>query len=266
MSYIAFDLDALKQVPDAARAAGIGEAELGYGLVRLWSYCWTKKTDTVTTAHLLGFFGTAEPVRLGAALEAFGFTEVTAQGLRVKGVERYLRVAEGRSKGGKAAAAAGNLKRGQQAPSSSLPGAAPPAAPQLVPSLSPTSEHRTPNTEQRDDDGAPPPKPRAAYVPVAPVAPDTPPETWLGADFWAWAQTRRMAGGYVAEPGPPHDVGKWWNACLLTPGVTPGRLKRAFEAFGADRKHWEAKGYPFRAFMTQWTQFVPPEVSRAVAR
>ena len=38
MPYIAFDLDALKHVPDAARAADAREADVGYGLVRLWAY------------------------------------------------------------------------------------------------------------------------------------------------------------------------------------------------------------------------------------
>jgi len=123
-------------------------------------------------------------------------------------------------------------------------------------------------TETQTDrkDAAAAPKPKVSRVPVVPVAPDTPPETWLGDDFWAWAQAQRIASGYVCEPGPPIDAGTWWSACLMTPGVTAVRMKRAFAVFG-ESKHWEGQRFPFRGFMSQWSQFVPPqEVPRAVAR
>lgn len=107
MPYIAFDLDALSRVPDAARAAGLAEDALGYGLLRLWSWCFKEKTDKVGTPHLAGFFG-GEGDRVPTALVAFGFLElIQGGGFRVKGAERYLRVSEARKAGGKAAK--GNL-------------------------------------------------------------------------------------------------------------------------------------------------------------
>ena len=56
MSYLAFDLDALKMVPDTARTAGVDDSTIGYGLVRLWQYCWLAKTDQVKPIQLSGFF------------------------------------------------------------------------------------------------------------------------------------------------------------------------------------------------------------------
>jgi hypothetical protein len=107
--YIAYDMDALKSVPDCGRAAGCPEAVIGYGLIRLWAHCWNKKTDQVAKVHLLGFFD-ADSERLLVALEAFGFIDPTELGYRVKGADRYLRIRAIRAKGGHAAK--GNLKRG----------------------------------------------------------------------------------------------------------------------------------------------------------
>lgn len=100
--YIAYDLDALKLVPDIARGTNTPEPVIGYGLLRLWSYCWERKTDRVTGIHLTGFF--AGHSTLGPALVAFGFLEELPGEYRVRGAERYLRLSEARSKGGKASA------------------------------------------------------------------------------------------------------------------------------------------------------------------
>lgn len=157
MSHIAFELDALPLVPRVARAAGLQEATAAWGLLQLWEWCWREKTDKVTAVHLRGFFG-LDP---SEALEAFGFLAQAPEGWRVRGAARYLRIQEGRSKGGKAAAAAGNLKRGkkrskplQAAPAETslleaqldtkpqLPPSSTPAAPQLDSRLSATSDER----------------------------------------------------------------------------------------------------------------------------
>lgn len=159
MSYLAFDLDALKRVPDASRAAGITEAELGYGLVRLWSWCWNEKTDAANTAHLRGFFG-GDTQRVAEALCAFRFLELSSGGgFRVRGADRYLRIHKARSDGGKAASA--NLKQGALKPGASSEdsrGAAP-ATPRLEPgrspgyspALTPSTEHRAPSTEEENN-------------------------------------------------------------------------------------------------------------------
>lgn len=150
-SYIAVDLDALNKFPAVARAARVTEDEVAGGLVRLWAACFRDKTDRLSKLEVSGYFATEEA--LIPALVAFGFLESLGDELyRARGASRYLRVAEGRSRGGKAAAAAGNLRRGgaggrapaaSQLPPSCLP-AVPGAAPQLDSSLSPTTDDRLP--------------------------------------------------------------------------------------------------------------------------
>jgi hypothetical protein len=159
MSHIAFDLDALPLVPKVARSAGIGEAVVGWGLTQMWEWCWREKTDRVTTNHLRGFFGS----EIGAILVDFGFLEAAGSSLwRVKGAARYLRIQAGWEKGGKAAAAAGNLKRGTKKGAakpgagaggklgvvpSSLP-ALPPGPPQPNASPTATSDERLATSDE----------------------------------------------------------------------------------------------------------------------
>ena len=157
-SYIAFDLDALNLAPAVARASGMTEDSITAGLVRLWAWAFRSKTDMASDLVVRGQFGGD----CTAALAAFGFLEKkSASEYRIRGAERYLRVTEGRSKGGKMSS--GNLKRGTlQAgempgvqpglqPGTS-PGSSPAPAgnqPRLPPGLSPTTEHRRPNTDDR---------------------------------------------------------------------------------------------------------------------
>jgi hypothetical protein len=109
---------------------------------------------------------------------------------------------------------------------------------------------------------APPPPPKPPTPVAATVtAPTTPPETWGGMDFWAWAQDRRRAGGYLPERPPnPRKLSAWYSAALMTPGVTARRLKDGFYRFG-ESSHWAGADppYPFAAFMSQWEQFTRPE-------
>ena len=150
MSYIAFDLDALNRAPAAARAAGVREEDIISGLVRMWAWCFREKIAEVDAAQVRGHFGGD----VAAALVAFGFLEARGEVWRVKGAERYLRVAEARSRGGKAAS--GNLKRGTRK-AGGQPGAVPGVSresaggvageqpgltPGSVPALTPSTEHR----------------------------------------------------------------------------------------------------------------------------
>lgn len=145
--------------PMAARATGLSEAHVGWGLVRLWHRSWSLKIDTVTRVGLSGIFGPDRLDELIAALVDVGLLEAQEGAWRVKGADAYLRLHEARSKGGKAAAA--NLKRGTK------PGAASrevsreadtgttPAGPRLepgdsreqppgcAPGLSPFTDHRS---------------------------------------------------------------------------------------------------------------------------
>lgn len=130
MPYIAFDLDALEEVPNVARSIQIEEDRIAGGLLRMWRHCWRTETDTVTRERLLGFFG----CDVSEALLAFGFLEPVPGGFRVRGADRYLRLQAARSAGGHAAKS--NLKKGA---SRSLAGATPPAASRLQPELKPGS-------------------------------------------------------------------------------------------------------------------------------
>lgn len=145
-SYIAFELDAMEQVPNVAAACSLTEAQVGWGMAKLWRWCWREKTATVTLTHLRGFFG----VDVSEALEAFGFIERLGPTLRVKGAERYLRIAAGRSKGGHAAK--GNLVPGaKQLAAENQPRGSPEtlsAASGLPLGLSATSEQRAATSEQ----------------------------------------------------------------------------------------------------------------------
>ncbi len=160
MSYIAFDLDALNAVPHVARASAIDEARITHGLVHLWAHCFRAKVDHITRIHLLGFFG----ADVADALEAFGFLEKDGTAYRVKGASRYLRIATGRSEGGKKSAgnlipgarqkkaAAENIERGSRetlSAASRLPLGSVSAPSRLALGLSPTTDDRRPTTEYK---------------------------------------------------------------------------------------------------------------------
>lgn len=102
MSYITVELDALNQIPHVATAAGIRPCEVTHGLNFLWAHCFRQKLETVTSVHLVGFFGSDDADRVGRALAAFGFLEKLEGGMwRVRGSGKYLRVREGRVEAGK---------------------------------------------------------------------------------------------------------------------------------------------------------------------
>ncbi len=93
--------------------------------------------------------------------------------------------------------------------------------------------------------------------------PTTPPEGWLGPDFFRWAQHIRQINGYIAEKWPKgHSLRDWFSSAISTPGVTVQRLKEGFYAYGAD-PYWKQKKAPFHGFIDQWPRFMPPEVAHA---
>lgn len=100
------------------------------------------------------------------------------------------------------------------------------------------------------------------HLPRTVEKPTTPPEMWLADDFWAWAQFIRQKSKLIPETEKPRDLGAWYSAALMTPGVDVHALKAAFYEFGRS-PHWEAEAYPFRAFIRQWAEWVNKEKSRA---
>lgn len=157
MSYIAFELDALNVARDVGAAAGIAEERVTHGLLRMWAWCFREKTEHVTATHVRGFFG----ADCMAALQAFGFLAI-AEGFdcaeeahfRVRGAERYLRVSEARKKGAEktnaakrertASATGATLERRSSDAGATLNRALPDA-------LTPSTEHRAPNTEHQEE-------------------------------------------------------------------------------------------------------------------
>lgn len=262
MPYLSFDLDALKMVPDAARSAGIAEAELGYGLVRLWSYCWTAKTDTVKAPHLAGFFGPSEA--LAPALMAFGFlADDGAGGYRVRGADKYLRITRAQSEAGKNSTS--NLRKGAGGGAGedlrvgppSQPGTQPGPTSGSAPALTPNTEHRAPSTSPTTSE-------KAALRLWVVKPPTTPPDEWTGDDFWKWAQSRRQAGGYAPEKMPKAPLGGWWTE--VRSHVDAEVMKDAFNAFGNDL-HWEKADppFPWAAFVKQLDKYLPKGAIRAAS-
>lgn len=151
MSYIAFDLDALNVVPDAARAAGVSQGDLAHGLLKLWAWCFRSEKTEVSSTHLAGFFGG----EVGASLEAFGFLERVTDGWRVRGAERYLRIKDARRRGAESTNAAraerSRSVKGANAQSRSRASVSDAGATlnrTLNDALTPSTEHRAPNTTE----------------------------------------------------------------------------------------------------------------------
>lgn len=99
-AYLEFDLDLFSLVSDAARAAGISEAELTHGVLRQRSYVFKQKTPVITLGLLRGFFAAQDPQRLADALVDFSFLRRHEDGsFRCPYGERLQRLREARIKG-----------------------------------------------------------------------------------------------------------------------------------------------------------------------
>lgn len=189
MPFIAFELDALRNVHHAARAAQLEPALVSHGLLQMWEWCWREKQDSVNATHLRGFFGGVAP---SDALTAFGFLEETDVGkFRVRGTERYLRLGRARSKGGHAAK--GNLKRGpSRGTSPAAAGSQPGNSPGCAPALTASSEQRAANSGEE------------AYAPAVAAPAKAPKKPKAGGDpRWKPLQTA-LVGYWLDERGTPY--------------------------------------------------------------
>lgn len=229
MPFLAYDLDALENAAQVARAAGIAEDTAIAGNARMWRYCWQQKTDRVDAAHLAGFYGTDKVVK---PLASFGFIEPDGTMLyRVRGAERYLRISKAKSAGGKASAS--SRQRDQQG--RLLPSSAPAEHQQTAssqPALPPSIEHRAPKKDSSSSGGP---------------------------AFFARVQEARRTHGFTTERAPnPRDLGAFFSEALMELNGDEGRLWGAYEHF-AESEHWKraTPPWPFTAFMKLWRDFVP---------
>lgn len=161
LPYLQVDLDAMHKFPTAAAGCSIPEAQVYKGMLKLWESRWRESTGFVSLLFLECIFempGRGE--RCAQVLCELGFLEVRESGHWVCGSEKYLRIKEARSKGGKRAAANGNLKRGasgiEKAKNGPKRGKSPSlsweaageqleSTPSSAPALTPITEHHSPN-------------------------------------------------------------------------------------------------------------------------
>jgi len=124
MPYLQVDLDAKKNVPKVARAARVPVGDVAWGLLELWEYAWLAEASAaVSELVLAGCFGEAYGPALRDALVEWRFLEPVDGGFRVRGLDRYSKADEARSRGGRAAA--GNLIPGGPKAAKRAPKAAP---------------------------------------------------------------------------------------------------------------------------------------------
>lgn len=145
MPYLQVELDAMDKWPMVASGCGVAEATVYRGFLKLWAHCWREKTSVVTPTHLECLFEMPERgQRAGHILATFGFVEPVDGGYRVCGADKYLRITEARSRGGKKASA--NLKRGKSPGSSrKTAGKQPEDSPGSAPALTSNIEHHSSN-------------------------------------------------------------------------------------------------------------------------
>lgn len=172
MSHIAVDLKVIEvHAPMVARVLEEPVAITLGGLNLLWHRCWSTQQATISRIGLAGIFGIERiDLRIEALIDA-GFLTPEGDTFRVRGAEKYLRIREGNSRGGHAAK--GNLRKGHKPgpkpgpkpegepgtePEATREGAGgePGNLPGSIPALTPSTEHRAPNTTTKDAGSATP--------------------------------------------------------------------------------------------------------------
>ncbi len=145
MPYLQVDLDGKRKWPMVAAGCAISEAQTCKGFLDLWEHCWREKSAAVSLLRLECLFGMpGQGARCAEVLCEFGFLELEAGAFRVCGADKYLRITEARSAGGKKASA--NLKRGKSPGwSRKAAGEQPESTPGSRPALTPITEHHSPS-------------------------------------------------------------------------------------------------------------------------
>ena len=231
MSHIAVDLKVVEtHVPSVARAAGVSEDRVLAGLVRLWHRCWSVSREALSRVELAGAFG---PERLDDLISALcvDFLEVQGDGsYRVRGADQYLRIKDARRRGAEKTNRAMAERRSSDAPATlnrSLPNA-----------LTPSTEHRAPNTE------------KAAAGDPLPLT--------TAEGFWVACQDRRDAIPGMVREQPPAKLDHWFSDAMMHVHGDEQRLLAGYELFLVDpfwrnqakqRCHWGG-------WIKQWRDFV----------
>jgi hypothetical protein len=233
MSHIQVDLKVIEvHAPAVARVMEEPVAITLGGLSLLWHRCWSTQQATISRIGLGGIFGMERlDLRLEALIDA-GFLEAVPQvGFRIRGAEKYLRIRQGNSKGGKAAS--GNLKRGTQAAGpkpEGEPGTEPGGSrevsrdqagegPRLIAGSTPITDHRSPITTTKE---APP---RSEHQPTI----DRLTTTFTQARGSKYPFKPRDAGAVKAmlESHTPDDIAGAWGRALAHRGFP--RVSTIFE-------------------------------------
>jgi hypothetical protein len=274
LSYsLGYDLDLLAVVPDVARAAGIGEAEAGYGLLRADHFCWRNRTTLNPPASfparlLAAFFGAGIDVgQLAELLTAFGILKP------VQGTElvtylpaaEYSRVALARAEGGRSASA--NLTRG-----SSPPGATERASNVTPIAARPPSVRRSEGSPPLSREGAGREPGGSRETSPAQGSPSLPAisdqrsattnskvggdhdatrasaRTPSPAEFWGSVTALRRAAKLSATP-KPEGLAAWLARSVEL--VPYAWILAGYGDFLRDR-HWRPKGAPWAAWLKQW--------------
>lgn len=232
MSFIAVDLKVIEtHAPSAARAAGVSEDRVIGGLLRLWHRCWSLSKGNVTRQEVVGAFGPESFAGLFDAL-CVDFLEVQTDGtIKVRGAEKYLRIKESRRKGAEMTNRAKAERRSSDAQATlnrTLPNA-----------LTPSTEHRAPNTEKEAAAAEPPPL-------TTPVG------------FWVACQDLRDAIPGMVREAPPARLDHWFSEAMMHVHGDEKRLLAGYELFLVDpfwrnqakqRCHWGG-------WIKQWRDFV----------
>lgn len=253
MSYIAFDLDALNVVPSVASAAGLRVGDVSHGLLTMWAWCFREETDVVSAVHVRGFFG----ADCADALAAFGFLSAAEDGFKVRGADRYLRIKQAQREGGKKGRAASLSPVGTSGETSrSTSRSTSWSTLKSEQALTPSTEHRTPNTEHQGEEAPPPPQPVVAAFELK--KPDIEAiDGWGKEDFWRAAEITRRDSGFPPERWPnPVALSRWWGEAQQATDTRT--LADAFVRFTQD-KHWRAASPPctWAAFAKQYLNFLP---------
>lgn len=253
MSYSWYRVDGsfIQHPKTLALQAALNEPLADAYVVRLWSwvhcYAPTGRIPSRVTAQLESAIGwRGSPNLLIQTLTEVGFLEPVSDGFLVHDWCDYQGVFAQKAKKD----AAKKRQRRRRA-------VTPPVTPLSRVTAPPTRRDETNETKQTNEtQAATAPPPAAKNLPTAITPPTSPPDGWMGEDFWRWAESTRQTAGCPPQ-GPPHPakLSGWWSTARAMCEVEP--LQDAFLNFGDDA-YWQAQkpALPFGGFMAQWNKYL----------